>query len=135
MRAWLAFLTRNRLLEIALALALGTAAFQVAESFATIAVTVLSQHVGSNPYGDASGQFDPVYLGPVSLNFNVADTIVIYGQILVEALTLGLIALGALWVIRRRDRELGECPFCSSRISYESTHCAYCGSGVSPAEL
>ncbi len=134
MRAWLAFITRNRLLEIALALALGTAALQVAESVSAIAVTALSQHVGRNPYGEGFEDVEPVYFGAAGLNFSVADTVVIYGQFLVEGLTLGFIALAAIWVIRRRDRELGECPFCASRIPYESTHCAYCGSGVSPGE-
>jgi len=29
---------------------------------------------------------------------------------------------------------LGACPFCASRIPYDSTHCAYCGSGLAPGE-
>jgi hypothetical protein len=43
-------------------------------------------------------------------------------------------ALAGIFIVRRRDRELGECPLCASRIPYESTHCTYCGSGVTPGE-
>ena len=50
------------------------------------------------------------------------------------AVALGLVALVGVLVTRRRDRVLGECPFCASRIPYASTHCAYCGSGVNPGE-
>jgi len=95
-------------------------------------VSVLAQHVGNDPSGD-DGLLNLFY-GPYDLNFTVGDTVVVYGQVLVSALTIGLIGLAAVPVLRRRNRELGECPFCASRIPYESTHCAYCGSAVAPGE-
>jgi len=132
MRGWLAFLVRNRLLDVALAVAVGSAAATAAQEISQLAVSVLAQHVGNDPSGD-DGLLNLFY-GPYDLNFTVGDTVVVYGQVLVSALTIGLIGLAAVPVLRRRNRELGECPFCASRIPYESTHCAYCGSAVAPGE-
>jgi hypothetical protein len=60
--------------------------------------------------------------------------VIFYGEVLASAIALVLVALVGLMVVRTRDRELGVCPFCDSRIPYESTHCAYCGSGVAPGK-
>ncbi|OFW72268.1 MAG: hypothetical protein A2Y55_07080 [Actinobacteria bacterium RBG_16_68_12] len=136
MRAWLAFLTRGRLLELALAVALGSAAVAIAESISDTATSVLAQHVGRDPTGEdgtVEGLLN-LFSSQPYLNFSVGDTIVVYGAILSALLTLALLALFAAAVVRQLDRMLGRCPFCASRIPHESTHCAYCGSTVAPGE-
>jgi large-conductance mechanosensitive channel len=133
MRAWLGFLTRNRLLEIALAVVVGLAALELAKTISDTAVSVLAQHAGRDPFG-ADSDLSGLFYGPTALNITVADTIVVYGSVLAAVLTLGLVALAGVWVVRRRDRALGECPYCASRIPYDSTHCAYCGSSVASGE-
>jgi hypothetical protein len=136
MRAWVTFLTRGRLLELTLAIALGSAALAFAENLSDTAMSILAQHVGSDPTGEDGTVLSLVNLvsGPYYLNFKVGDTIVVYGTTLSAVLTLGLLGLLALAVVRRRNRVLGTCPFCASRIPRESTHCAYCGSAVALGE-
>ena len=129
MRAWSLFMVRNRFLEIALAVALGIGAYEVLNKISEAAVNVLAQHVGTSPTGDA---FSDLVYGPYNLYVDIAGTYVVYGQALVGAISLALVGIAGLLVIRRRDKTLAECPFCASRIPFESTHCAYCGSGVSP---
>jgi large-conductance mechanosensitive channel len=136
MRDWFASLVRGRVLDLALALALGIALATLAETLAAIPTSALVQNVGRNPYeegGTVLGLFD-LFTAPYYLNFSVGGTVIAYGQAFAALLALGLVALTAVFVVRRRDRVLGECPFCASRIPYESTHCAYCGSGVTPGE-
>jgi len=60
--------------------------------------------------------------------------VIVYGGVLSATLGIGFVASAGVFIIRRRDRELGVCPHCVSRIPYDSTHCAYCGSGVAPGE-
>ena len=134
MHAWLSFLTRARLLELALAVALGAAAAATLESVSNTAMSMLAQHVGSDPTGEdgAVSSLVNLFSGPYYLNFTVGDTIVVYGTVLSGLLTLAVLALIALALVRRRDRELGACPFCASRIPHASTHCAYCGSSIEP---
>lgn len=136
MRVWLSSLLNGRALEVALALALGFAAVTLASEFADVATRILAQHAGHNPYGndDTVVGLGEVYTSPYFLYFNVGNTALVYGPTVSAALALALVALVALLVVRWRDRELGVCPFCVSRIPYESTHCAYCGSSVEPAE-
>jgi hypothetical protein len=134
MRDWLRFVTRNRLLEIALAVALGLAAYEALATLSDVTISALAQNVGRNP-NDETGDAVTALLGGTNyLYFSVGDTYIVYGPILVTCLAVGLVVLVGLVVIRRRDRELGMCPFCASRIPYESRHCAYCGSGVEPGE-
>lgn len=134
MRAWLTFLTRGRLLELALAVALGSAAVAIAESVSDTAMSLLAQHVGRDPSGQDGTVFDllDLFSAPYYLYFKVGGTFVVYGATLSALLTLGFLGLVAWAVVNRRDRELGECPFCASRIPFESTHCAYCGSSMEP---
>jgi hypothetical protein len=132
MQAWLGFVTRQRLLEIALAVALGIAAYEAVRTLSSVVVTALAQHVGRT--GDGDPRIEDLFYGQYYLYFNIADIYVVYGQVLVAVLALGLIAAVGLWIVRRRDHELGACPFCASRIPYQSTHCAYCGSAVAPGE-
>lgn len=137
MREWLSALTLRRVPEIALALAAGYAAWSLAESTADSAVHVLAQHVGRFPSGEEDtvlGLLNLFSAGPYVLNFNLGRTVVVYGQVLASAFALGLVVLGGVIIVRWRNRELKVCPFCASRIPYESTHCAYCGSGVGPGE-
>lgn len=133
MRAWLDFLTRGRLLELALALALGSAAAAFVDTVADLGIGVVAQHLGRYPF-DVEGEEGLLNLfpAPYLLNFNVGSTVVVYGETLSALLAVSLVALLALLVVRRRDRELEVCPFCASQIPYESTHCAYCGSLVTP---
>jgi hypothetical protein len=129
MNGWIASLIRNRSLELAIALALGYALAKLADTVAAIPVSVLAQHV-SHADDDLGLFSSSLYY----LKFRVGSTAIFYGHLLASTLTLALV-LGAAWfVIRRRDRTLGECPYCASGIPYESTHCAYCGSGISPSE-
>jgi MYXO-CTERM domain-containing protein len=58
----------------------------------------------------------------------------VYGDTLTALLALGLVALAAILVVRRRDSVLEACPFCAARIPVVSRHCAYCGSGLSTDE-
>jgi len=136
MREWVTALIRGRLLDLALALALGTALAALAERVAAVPISVLAQNFGRNPYsegGTLAGLSD-LFSAPFYLNFSVGRTVIVYGQVLSGLLTLGLIALVTLPVVRRRQRELGVCSFCASRVPFESTHCAYCGSGLAPGE-
>jgi hypothetical protein len=130
-RAWLIQLVRGRILELTLALALGIALAALVKAVAALGLDILGQRVGRNPFGDgAVSAPDARYL----LNFEVGSTVIFYGDVLAAFLALGLLCGAALIVVRRRDRELGMCPFCASRVPHESTHCAYCGSGMSPGE-
>jgi hypothetical protein len=134
-RAWLASLARGRSLEFALALALGYALFTVAESVASIATDLLAQHLGRAPgfYGDLEGGYPvDLFTAPLFFNFEIAGTTFFYGPVLSALIAFGLVLLTGLYVVSRRDRELGTCPHCASRIPHESTHCAYCGSGIAP---
>jgi hypothetical protein len=135
MRAWAAALVRGRMLEVAIAIAVGYAALDLADQIARLSTGILGQHIGDDPFAtgtvmDLVSLFD----APYYLNFSIAGTIVVYGTVLSSALAFGLVALAAVVVVRRRDSALGQCPFCASRIPYESTHCAYCGSGVASGE-
>ena len=132
MRRWLSSLAVGRLPELALALAAGYAIWSLAEAVTDLTTNVLAQHVGRDPSGEDGSVLGLLNLfsAPYSLNFEVGGTVIVYGQVLSAALALGLVAALALVVVRWRDRELVVCPFCASRIPYESTQCAYCGSGV-----
>jgi hypothetical protein len=135
MRDWLSSLASDRVPEVAVALALGYVVVLLADSVVHVPVSVLAQHFGRSPFDEEQellGILDET--SPYYLNFSVGSTYVSYGPILAAALALGAVGLVAWFVVRRRDRALGECPFCASRISYESTHCAYCGSGVALGE-
>lgn len=136
MRDWLASVWAARLPEVALGLAFGYALVTLADNIVRIPVSILAQHAGRHPSGEDDtvlGLVD-LFTEPYHLNFDVGGTVVVYGEPLAATLSLGLVGLAAWLVVRRRDRELGICPFCASRIPYESTHCAYCGSGISPAD-
>jgi len=126
-KAWLATLTRDRALELAVAIALGYAFAQFVESLTEVPIVALAQHVSDDVEDFGLFQGSVYYL-----QFHVGSTVIAYGPILGPMLALAVTA-GIAWVmVRRRDRELGECPFCASRIPYESKHCAFCGSSVSP---
>ncbi|MGH3066314.1 MAG: hypothetical protein ACRDOF_08405 [Gaiellaceae bacterium] len=135
MYSWLISLVRGRTLEIALALALGYATMTLANSIAELGVGALAQHVGRDPFSkDEIADLLNLFSSPYYLNFSIGRTVIIYGPVLSAAVALSFVAFAGSWAVRRRDRELGVCPFCASRIPYESRHCAYCGSGVEPAE-
>jgi hypothetical protein len=136
MRSWLSALSSDRVPEVALALALGYALVTLLDNLARIPVSVLAQHVGRYPFAEDDETLGLVDLfsEPFLLNFSVGGTVVVYGPVLAEAFALGLVALVAWYVVRQRDRVLRECPPCGSLIPRESTHCAYCGSGVAPGE-
>ena len=136
MRAWRSSLASGRVLELAFALGLGYALWTLADGIADSAVHILAQHAGRVPSGEEGTVLDLLNLfsAPYVLNFSLGETVVVYGGVLDSVLALGLVLLVGLVIVRWRDRELGVCPFCASRIPYESTHCAYCGSGLEPAE-
>jgi hypothetical protein len=132
-RAWLASLARGRSLELALALALGYALFTVAESVASITTDLLAQHLGRAPglYEDLEGGYPvDLFTAPLFFNFEIGGTTFFYGPVLSALISLGLVLLAGLYVVRRRDRELGACPHCASLIPHDSTHGAYCGSSL-----
>jgi hypothetical protein len=135
-REWLSSLTLGRVPELALALAAGYAAWSLAGGIAHSAVHVLAQHVGrfpSDEEGTVLGLLNLFSAGPYVLNFSLGGTVVVYGEVLSATLALGLVLLAGLGIVRWRNRKLGVCPFCASRIPHESTHCAFCGSGVEAA--
>jgi hypothetical protein len=85
MRSWITWLVRERLLDIALALALGTAIVTLAEELAAVPVSALAQNVGRNPFAedDPAGIVD-LYYAPQLLNFSIGETFVVYGEALVD---------------------------------------------------
>jgi hypothetical protein len=124
-------LVRGRGLELALALALGYALITLARALADVAMNTLAQNGGHDPQIDERFLFNGgIYL----LTFDIGGTIVFYGAILSAALALALLGCFGLFVVRARDRQLGACPSCGSRIPHESRHCAYCGSAIGPIE-
>ncbi len=129
---WLVWLARGRALELAIAVSLGYAAAKLADNVASIPALVLAQHVSDDE--GVLGMLNLFSGGLYLLNFKLGSTVIFYGEVLASAIGLGLVVLVGLMVVRMRDRELGVCPFCASRIPYESTHCAYCGSGVALGE-
>ena len=133
-RDWLSSLTTDRVPELALALAVGYALSILADNITRVLVSALTQNVGRNPYADSETLGLDLFAAPYYLYFTVGGTVIVYGQLLSALVAFALVALAAVLVIRRHDRALGECPLCASRIPHESTHCAYCGSRVSPSE-
>jgi large-conductance mechanosensitive channel len=134
MRDWLSALTTDRIPELALALAVGYALSILAENVTRVLVSALTQNVGRNPYADNETLGLDLFTAPYYLYFTVGGTVIVYGQLLSALIAFALVALAAVLVVKRRDRVLGECPLCASRIPHESMHCAYCGSRVSPGE-
>ena len=135
MRSWLSSLSTERVPEIALALALGYALVTLSDALVHVPVSVLAQHFGRSPFDEEQELLGIVdQTSPYYLNFSIGSTYFAYGPILAAALALCAVGLVAWLVVRQRDRALDECPFCASRIPYESTHCAYCGSGVAPGK-
>jgi hypothetical protein len=136
MRDRLSSLASDRVPEVAIALALGYALVTLFEHVVRVPVAVLAQNFGNEIAGEDADIDIPLDLfsAPYYLNFRVGDVYIAYGPALSAAFVIGLVGLVAWIVVRRRDRVLGECPFCASRIPYESTHCAYCGSGVEQGE-
>lgn len=133
MRDWITSLVHGRLLELALALAVGAAAAALADTTADIGIGLFAQHFGHVPFGEEGGTNEGVanlIADPYLLNFTIGSTVIFYGEVLSALLAVGLVALTGLFVVRKRDRELGTCPFCASRIPHGSSHCAYCGSTV-----
>jgi large-conductance mechanosensitive channel len=120
-------MTRDRVLELAIAVALGYALARLATELTEIPVAALAQHVS-----DDVGDLGLYQVSPYFLTFHLGSTVIAYGPVLASTLALVVAASIAWVVVRRRDRELGVCPFCASRIPYQSTHCAYCGSSVAP---
>jgi hypothetical protein len=135
MGSWLSWLIRERLLDVALALALGTAGAAFAEALVGVPISALVQNIGRYPGedGDIIGLLD-LFSAPYYLNFSIGGTVIAYGHVLATSLTLGVLVLASVVIVRRSRRVLGTCPFCASVIPLESTHCAFCGSGVSPVE-
>ena len=132
MSAALRTLARNRSLELVVAVSLGYTVARLAESVAAVPVTALAQLRSDGD--DVLGAMNLFSGGVYLLNIEIGSVLVFYGGVVAALVALGLVALLATAVVRRRDRELGECPFCASRIPYESQHCAYCGSGVEPGD-
>jgi large-conductance mechanosensitive channel len=138
-RGWLEWLTRRRLVELSVGLALGSAAASLADRVSDVVVQMLAQNAGRNPFPDA-GQggavlgLANVVSAPYFLNFRVGGTLIIYGDALSAALALALLA-GAGWLlIRHAERALTPCRFCAARIPHSATRCAICGSTLETAE-
>jgi large-conductance mechanosensitive channel len=133
--AWLAVLARGRILELSVALALGTALAALAQAATATGLDIVGQFIGRNPFVEESGDVTGL-TGLVDtrflLNFEVGSTVIFYGDILAALLALGLVTTLGLAVVRRRNRVLSPCPHCASLIPRRSTHCAHCGSSVEP---
>jgi hypothetical protein len=132
MSGWLAWLVRGRSLELACALALGYGASILAKDIADVPVVAVAQHVDAR--SPLLGELNLFASGVYLLNFEIGSTVFFGGEVLASLLAVVLVGLVTLVVVRRRDRVLGACPFCASRIPYESGHCAYCGSTVALGE-
>ena len=133
MKTWLEWLIHGRSLELACALALGYALSLLAKEVADVPVLTLAQHVG-NPASSATelGLLNLFSSGLYLLNFRIGSTVFFYGGVLAAGVAVALVAITAAVVVKLGDRGLAACTYCASRIPRDSTHCAYCGSGVSP---
>lgn len=116
-------------------MALGYVAAQIASSVGQTAASALGQHVGGSGEDDSEdfGSGSSI-LAAYNLRFTIGGTEVFYGPLFTSAISLGTLLLAAAVVLRHRNRMLGVCPACASRIPHESTQCAYCGSDVSSGE-
>ena len=136
MREWVSSLGTARLPEIAFAIAFGTALASLAGSLANVVIRVLAEYASHVPSDATEEAEDLLFAFPSAdlLNFELGGTVIVYGHLLQATLAFGLVLLAAFLVVRGRDRVLSICPHCASRIPHESTHCAYCGSSIAPAE-
>ena len=137
MTAWFVSLIRTRSLELALALAVGYAAAQLAAELARVATHVLAQNFGHDLGGDDDtvlGLLNLFSSGPYTLNFTIGDTIVIYGEAVSATLALVLVASAGIVLVRRQARRFGTCPHCGGRVPPDAVRCAMCGSSLTATD-
>lgn len=113
-----ALLAHGGIAGLAVVFALALAGFNLAVSIANQIVSALQQHTF-----DGSGD---------GLTFTIFETDVAYGDVLLYAIALVLVAAGfyGTWLLTRRLTQI--CPECRSRVSSEATICRYCTSELGP---
>jgi len=126
----------DRVPELALALALGYAGWQLASGTADVVVGVIGEHAGGIAGIDKNvlTHAETFSYAPYALNFHVGKTVVVYGPALSSLLALGLVGLVAVAVVRRRSRVFEACPFCVAQTPIGAHRCAMCGSTLEPVE-
>lgn len=113
-----------------MALALGYGLYSLGDSVAFLFVDTFAQLVLDDP-SFASGTVDELLdsfagYGPQLLYFRIGETVFIYGFVLVQTLTLLLVALASYGLWRLRLRRLQDCPHCLSHIPRAATVCREC---------
>lgn len=105
---------------LAVVFALSYAVFNIAVAIAREIVSVLQQHA----YDEESGR---------SLTITVADTTIAFAEVLLYAITTGLVllALFVTWLVTRGMSST--CPECRSHVPPAATVCRYCTSELPPA--
>jgi hypothetical protein len=112
------------------ALALGYGIYSFGGSVWFLLVNTFAQLVLDDP-SFASDSVDELLdsfagYGPQLLYFRIGETVFIYGFVLVQTLTLLLVALASYSLWRLRLRRLEECPHCLSHIPRAATVCREC---------
>jgi large-conductance mechanosensitive channel len=130
MSAWVSTLAHGRMLELAVALALGYALATLAGATSDVVLDIVGEVIGRYPFdgGEGAAILDGRYL----LNAEIGSAVIVYGHVLSALLAVGLVAGLGFLVVRRRGHALGACPQCAALIPRASKHCAYCGSTVEP---
>lgn len=131
MSAWVSTLARGRMLELAVALALGYALAALAGATSNVVLDIVGEMIGRYPFDGSQGAAN-LLDGRYLLNVEIGSAVIVYGHVLSALLALALVALLGLLVVRRRAHALGACPQCAALIPRASRHCAYCGSTVEP---
>jgi large conductance mechanosensitive channel len=98
-------------------IAVGLAAFAVANAVAQLGISILAQHLGS----------------PDVLEFHLGHTSIQYDEILQAVIALALVSAGLYWGYRLLVPSQQTCPDCLSEIPTEATVCRYCTSQLGPA--
>ena len=100
---------------LALVFALALTLFEIAREFATVTISILTQHL------DTSAGDDP-------FAFTIAGTEIHYGTTLTYAIALALLVatLYASWRLARPS--VRACPECRSTIPEQASVCRYCSS-------
>ncbi|PKK15546.1 large conductance mechanosensitive channel protein MscL [Thermomonospora sp. CIF 1] len=132
MKGFKKFLLRGNLVELAVAVVIGSAFGALITSFVTAFITPLIALLGGQPDYQ-------------SLSFTVNGTKFPYGVFLTSAISFLIIAavvyffvvlpMGKLLLLMQRREEATEreCPHCLSDIPLRATRCRFCTSEVEPA--
>ena len=129
-----AFILRGNLVDLAVAVVIGTAFTAVVNALVEDLVTPLVAAIGGEP--DFAG-----------LTFEINGSEFLYGDFINAALTFLIVAAVVFFLVVKPvnalldrfqteqpvEEETRECPQCISRIPVRASRCGFCSSEVSPA--